>query len=174
MKDYVVVFGAAVRGDGQPSAALAGRIASAARWASDHPEAMIVPTGGVGDEGPAEAKVMKRELIAAGINPARIIKESCARNTLESILLCDALLRERDDCWQVVCCTSRHHQWRCGLLFRLLGYRVALPPVAVNRGQLTPLAYARLILKEALAIPADTILLLIGRLPAKLRSHPRV
>jgi uncharacterized SAM-binding protein YcdF (DUF218 family) len=166
-RDYVIVFGASVRPDGRPSATLRQRIDGALRWAAAHPDSMILPTGGVGEAGVAEANVVARSLAAAGIAPERIIPEVCARDTLESVCLCDALLRARGDCRRVICCTSRFHQPRCALLLRLLGYEVVVPPMPKGPGPVSPARHARYVLKEIAATPYDAVLLLARRLFTK-------
>jgi uncharacterized SAM-binding protein YcdF (DUF218 family) len=166
-RDYIVLFGASVTADGRPSHTLASRIEGAADWAAEHPRDMLIATGGVGRRGPAEAWVMAELLRARGIADERILLEPHGRDTLESVRLCDALLRERGDCARVVCCTSTFHQPRCALLFRLLGYEVVLPPMPSARRHLARARYARLVLKEMAATPYDAMLLLgrraIGR-----------
>ena len=87
-RDYVVIFGAAVRPGGRPSPALSHRIQGALAWVRDHPAAMIMPTGGVGKHGPAEAVAMRRTLVAAGVAASRIVVERHGRDTLESVRLC--------------------------------------------------------------------------------------
>lgn len=166
MRDYVIVFGAAVRPNGKPSAALRKRIMTAAAWARDHPTSIVMPTGAVGDSGPAEAEVIKRALIEAGIPARRIVLECRGRDTLESVRYCDALLRLRGDCARVICCTSRYHQPRCALLLRLLGYKAVSPPVSHSRGRLRRRTYGRLLAKELIALPYDAMLLL-ARKPFK-------
>jgi uncharacterized SAM-binding protein YcdF (DUF218 family) len=163
MRDYVIVFGAAVRPGGTPSLALRRRIDRAAAWAREHPASIVMPTGGAGEHGPAEAKVMKQALVDAGIPARRIVVESCGRDTLESIRLCDRLLRKRGDCGRVVVCTSRYHQPRCALLFRLLGWKVLAPPMTAGTGRLRRRTYARMIAREVLALPYDAMLLLVKR-----------
>ena len=163
MRDYIIVFGAAVRPNGRPSLALRRRIAGAAAWAREQPSAMIMPTGGAGTHGPADAAVMKRALVEAGIPARRIVPECEGRDTLESIRLCDRLLRKRGDCERVVVCTSRYHQPRCALLFRLLGYRVVSARMATGRGHLRRRTYGRMLAREALALPYDAMLLLARR-----------
>jgi uncharacterized SAM-binding protein YcdF (DUF218 family) len=107
----------------------------------------------------------------------RIVSEIRARDTLESVFLCDAVLRERGDCRRVICCTSGFHQPRCALLLRLLGYEVVLPPVPSGWGRLSSFHYARLILKEVAATPYDALLLLgrraLGRAAPDRRTAPR-
>lgn len=162
-RDYVVVFGAAVRPGGRPSPALRHRIDGAVAWARDHPTAMVMPTGGVGEHGPAEAVVMRRALVEAGIGSSRIVVEPRGRDTLESVRLCHRLLQARGDCRRIVCCTSTYHQPRCVLLFRLLGYTVVIPSVPNTMGKMSRRTYGRLVVREFAATPYDGLLLLLGR-----------
>jgi uncharacterized SAM-binding protein YcdF (DUF218 family) len=160
LKDYAIIFGAGVSAEGRPSAVLRHRIDGALAWAREHPAAMLMPTGGVGRQGPAEAEVVREILIEAGVAPERIVAEACGRDTLESVRLCDAILRRRGDCGRIVCCTSTYHQPRCALLLRLLGYTVVLPGMPNGWGRLSTFRYARTLLKEMLATPYDAMLLL--------------
>lgn len=162
-RDYVLVFGAAVRPNGRPSAALRRRIRSAVVWAERHPRSIIMPTGAVGDHGPAEAKVVKDALIADGVSPRRIIMELKGRDTLESVQFCHKLIQRRGDCERIVCCTSRYHQPRCALLLKLLGYRVVLPKIPITRGRLSSFDLVRLLVREFAALPCDSLLLLAGK-----------
>lgn len=162
-RDYVVIFGAAVRPGGRPSPALRHRIEGALAWVRGHPAAMIMPTGGVGRHGPAEAVVMRRALIDAGVAASRIVIERHGRDTLESVRLCHQLLQERGDCRRIVCCTSTYHQPRCVLLFRLLGYSVVVPRVPNTMGRMSRTTYGKLVVRELAATPYDGLLLLLGR-----------
>jgi uncharacterized SAM-binding protein YcdF (DUF218 family) len=162
-RDYVLVFGAAVRPNGRPSAALRRRIISAVTWAERYPRSIIMPTGAVGDHGPAEAKVIKDALIAGGVSPRRIVMELNGRDTLESVLFCHKLIQRRGDCERIVCCTSRYHQPRCALLLRMLGYRVVLPKLPISRGRLSSFGLVRLFMRELAALPYDALLLLAGK-----------
>lgn len=159
----MLVFGAAVRANGRPSAALRRRIRAALAWAERYPRSIIMPTGAVGDHGPAEAKVVKDALIAGGVRSKRIVIELNGRDTLESVRFCHKLIQDRGDCGRIVCCTSRYHQPRCALLLRLLGYRVVLPKIAMTRGRLSSYGVVRLFLREVAALPYDALMLLAGR-----------
>lgn len=159
-RDYVIVFGAAVRPNGRPSAALRRRIESAAVWAQAHPNSIVIPTGATRAHGPPEAKVVKAALMDRGVSGRRIIMELKGRDTLESVRYCHALMKLRGDCGRVVCCTSRYHQPRCALLLRMLGYEVILPRMRTTRGRLSLLGLARLFARELLALPYDAALLL--------------
>lgn len=161
-RDYVVIFGAAVRPGGRPSPALRHRIEGALAWVRDHPAAMIMPTGGVGKHGPAEAVAMRRALIESGVAASRIVLERYGRDTLESVRLCHQLLQERGDCRRIVCCTSTYHQPRCVLLFRLLGYTVVVPKVPNTMGRMSRTTYGKLVVREFAATPYDSLLLLLG------------
>lgn len=166
-RDYIIVFGAAVRPGGRPSRTLARRIEGAAAWVQALPEAMLIATGGVGRYGPAEAEVMAGLLRAKGVAAERILVEPHGRDTLDSVRLCDAMLRERGDAARILVCTSRFHQPRCALLLRLLGYAVLTPDMPDSSAGLGRARYARMLLKEAVATPYDALLLLgrraIGR-----------
>lgn len=160
----MIIFGAAVRANGRPSAALRRRVDLAIRLARADPQVMIIPTGAVGHAGLAEAEVMKTLLVCAGIKQSRIVVETSGRDTLESVRLCHAILSNRGDCRSVICCTSSYHQPRCTLLLRLLGYRITIPKVSGSLGRLPRVTYTRLLMKEFVALPYDAaILLMKGR-----------
>ena len=164
-RDYVLVFGAAVRPNGRPSASLRRRIRSATKWAKSHPTAIIIPTGAAGENGPAEAKVIREALIDGGVSPRRIVMELRGQDTLQSVRFCHEVIKRRGDCNRVVCCTSRYHQPRCALLLKMLGYRVVLPPVPISRGHRSWFGFARLFAREIAALPYDALLLLATRVP---------
>lgn len=162
-RDYVLVFGAAVRRNGRPSAALRQRINVAASWAAAHPRSVIIPTGAAGESGPAEARVVKDALVEAGVSPRRIIMELRAQDTLESVKFCHEMIERRGDCDRIVCCTSRYHQPRCALLLKMLGYCVIMPRVPITKGRMSWVGLARLFTREFVAVPYDALLLIAGR-----------
>ena len=63
---YFVIFGAAVKPDGQPSGTLLRRVQGAWQLAKQHNASRFIVTGGQGKHGPAEALVMKRLLLDMG------------------------------------------------------------------------------------------------------------
>jgi uncharacterized SAM-binding protein YcdF (DUF218 family) len=172
--DYAIVFGAGVRPDGQPSPVLRHRIEGALAWGRGRDAAMFLATGGQGRHGPPEAEVIRDALIAGGIDPALILVEAKARDTLESVRFCDRILRERGDCRRVIVCTSTYHQSRCALLLRLLGYRVVAPEVPNGWGKLKVRRYGVALLKEAIAAPYDAGLLLLRRAASAVLRNPRI
>ncbi len=168
MRDILVIFGAAVRADGSPSGSLQRRVEGAVAAARGLDAPLIIPSGGIGRYPPAEAIVMRDLLLAAGVDEAQIMLEPLARDTLETVRFVDALLRDRDDVGRLLVCTSRYHQPRCAMLFRLLGYTVVAPAMPADRPALGFAKWARYVMKEAIATPYDVALLLGGR-----RAAPR-
>ncbi len=143
--------------DGRPSGSLERRVEGALDWWRGHPDVCFLPTGGIGRHGPAEARVIRDLLVAAGVNATRVIIEDQARDTLQSVLLCDQILRARSDVGTIICCTSRYHQLRCKLLLKMLGYAVTLPPMPPDRPWLPTARYLRFRLKEWVSTPYDMI-----------------
>jgi vancomycin permeability regulator SanA len=166
-RPVVVIMGAAVRPGGVPSPALRDRVAAALAWGEAQPvPPLYLPTGGVGVNPPAESEVMARLLRAAGVDPARILQEPTATDTLSSVLACVALLRGHAGVLRVA--THRFHLPRTLLLFRLAGRPArGLPP-----GELPGRAGLhrwRSRLREVPALPYDAALMAWWRLTARRR-----
>jgi vancomycin permeability regulator SanA len=81
--DAAVVFGARVYATGRPSPLLADRIATAVELYRTGLVGTLVMSGGDGADGFNEARVMRDEAIAAGIDPAAILVDP-AGNTTEA------------------------------------------------------------------------------------------
>ncbi len=165
----VIIFGAAVRPDGRPSAALAARVAAAIAWGEAQAEPpLYLPTGGVGRHGPAESEVMARLLREAGVQAARIEQEPTATDTLSSAIACARLLRALGHRGPVRAATHRYHLPRCLALLRIAGLRAEAvppppgPPSASWRRSL----YWRL--REVPGLPYDAALMVWARLTGKL------
>ena len=124
----IVIFGAAVRPDGQPSSALRRRVEAAARYGATLDAPLFMPTGGVGRHGPSEAGVMAGLLRALGVDDARIVLEETGTNTLSSVRACARLLRARGHRGRVYAASSSYHLLRCLLLLRLAGFDTAICP----------------------------------------------
>jgi uncharacterized SAM-binding protein YcdF (DUF218 family) len=163
MAAYLVIFGAAVRADGSPSRSLAKRVDDAVTAGRRVLRRTFVATGGRGRTGPPEAHVIRELLMKHGIADADILIEDQATDTLQSVLRCHALLKQRPDVDYVIPCSSSYHNVRCALLFGLLGYRVKLERVASDRAHLGWAKWLRYVSKEALALPYDAGLLMMRR-----------
>ena len=159
MSTYLIIFGAAVRADGTPSGTLARRVQGALAFAQKLASPKFITTGGVGRHGPAEALVMRDMLMHHGVSPDDIIVEDKARDTMDSVRLCDFILKARGDVGEVVPCTSRYHIPRCALLFRMIGYTVRVPQMPADRPHLAMRKWLLFVLKEFISLPYDALLL---------------
>ena len=156
---YRIVMGAAVRADGTPSGALRRRLESALGALPAASPTTFVVTGGRGETGYVEAEIMKEFLVRSGVPEARVLVEPVAASSLESVLRCAALLSKREDVDRVSVCSDRYHLPRCRWLLRLLG--IASEPVPIPSGRRAnglP-RWLYYYVREAIAIPVDTLLL---------------
>jgi len=153
----IIIFGAAVRPNGQPSGALLDRVRAAHRLGERLPTSLYMPTGGVGRYGPAEADVMAALLRDRGVAPGRIRTEPTGTNTLSSVRACAKLLRGHTG--PVYAATSAYHLPRCVLLLRLAGLRAwACPPIwSAKSASLRKRWYWRF--REVPAVPVDAALM---------------
>lgn len=126
----IVIFGAAVRPGGLPSATLRRRVVAAAAFAQRFAAPLFLPTGGVGRFGPSEASVMARLLTARGVPAARILLEETGTDTLSSARAVARLVRQHQLAAPVFAASSDYHLARCVTLLRLFGVaaRAAGPP----------------------------------------------
>lgn len=162
MSVYFVIFGATVREDGTPSGTLCRRVEGALMAAQGINMARYMPTGGSGVSGHIEADAIKELLLRAGIPADAIISEREARDTLDSVRRCDALLRVAADAEWITPCTSPYHLPRCIILFRAMGWKVRRVPMPSDRGALPRWKLLFYTLKEIVALPYDLLLLVLG------------
>jgi uncharacterized SAM-binding protein YcdF (DUF218 family) len=128
----IVIFGAAVRPDGTPTTTLRQRTEAAMAYGRALPSPLFIPTGGSPDDRPTEAAIMAGLLRAAGVAAPAILVEETARDTLDSVRACSALLRARCYRGPVAVASSAYHLPRCLVLMRLAGWRVIrVPPPCV-------------------------------------------
>ncbi len=92
--DYVIVLGAKVNQNG-PSVSLQDRIEAACQYAQEHPDAILVLSGGQGTDEPiTEAECMYWELVDAGIHPDQLRTEFEATSTWENLKFSLDLIEE--------------------------------------------------------------------------------
>ena len=91
----ILIFGAAVRPDGQPGTTLRRRVEAALAGARNDADALFIPTGAAGRHGPSEASVMARLLTESGVRSDRIQLEETGYDALSSVRALHRLLRER-------------------------------------------------------------------------------
>ncbi len=149
--NVIVVLGAAVWPDEQPSPALQRRILHAVDLLQRGYATYLLVTGGLGKYPPAEAAVMQRLAVAHGIPPQRILCEDQATSTFTSALRCCDILRQRG--WsRVLVVTDRYHLPRALFAFWICGRRAvgsAAPGKPARRLRRRWYYY----LREGLALP---------------------
>jgi len=161
--EIFVIMGAAVRPDGTPSGAMLRRVEGALMLGQKSPDPFYVVTGGVGRWGNAEAEVMKAELQARGVPAARIETETASNDTLSSTMHCARIIHAHQKPDAVFVCSDRYHIPRCRWLFYLLGVHTRATPTPSGRGPNGFLRWSYYYLRELLAIPVDTALLLVRK-----------
>ncbi len=106
--DAIIVLGAQVKPDGEPSIQLQWRIDAAAKAWHESP-CLIVTCGAQGSNEPApEALVMREELIAQGVSADMILTDAQSFNTRQNIVHAAELLAPHD-ADTVVIVTSDYH-----------------------------------------------------------------
>lgn len=141
---YMVILGARLYGSA-PSPALRNRLNKAAAYLLDHPEVMVVVSGGMGPgETTTEASAMAAFLVRQGIESHRILLEDRSVNTLENLRFSLERIQEvhpdaLEGAPSVVVVTNGFHVLRSKMLARRLGmHPTALaaetPPTFVVKG----------------------------------------
>jgi uncharacterized SAM-binding protein YcdF (DUF218 family) len=158
----IVIFGAAVLADGRASPSLRRRIGYGARAAAAWPQAPILCTGGVGQVGPSEASIIAKDLTDHGIATDRLVLDETSLDTLQSVIAAARFVRRQglDGC---IVCSDRYHIPRICLLLAVLGVRTEAGPTSSGLQGTRPYYWAKMHLREALAIPYDLAIVVARR-----------
>ncbi len=117
--DYVLILGALVNPDGNPSAALAARCDTAKGFLDKHENAKAILCGAKGSNEPiAEAESMYNYLTGKGVDGRRLVKEAGSNNTIQNISNAKKLIKEND---VVAIVTSDYHLARARMLLKKAG-----------------------------------------------------
>ena len=122
-RDYLIVLGAAVYKD-QPSLTLIRRLEGALDYLETYPDSVAIVSGGMGPgETVTEAQAMYDWLIAAGVDPARVLTEPKASSTEENLKFSFDIIRARGDepAGKVAIVSSAYHLYRAKCLAAKLG-----------------------------------------------------
>ena len=157
MTRVIVIFGAAVRADGSPTGTLVRRVRSAWLFGRDREDVLYIVAGGSVAGRPPEWPAMRRLLVESGVAEERIIAEPDGTDTLSEVWNCAAMLRQRG-VREVWIATSRYHQPRCWLLFRLMGCAPHLVPALPDRPALPLWQLLYFWAREIPALPYDALL----------------
>ena len=147
--DYLLVLGASVYADG-PSPALTRRVNAVMDCLDQHPDAVIIASGGQGRSEPiSEAQCIRDELIKRGVDPGRILMEDKSTNTQENMEFSRALIDRPDAAVGVV--TNNYHIWRSLQLAR----RAGLTNVHGIAAEYTGPTLIHFMVREAISIVAN-------------------
>lgn len=119
----VIVLGAGLRGT-TPSRQLAMRLNAAAEYYAKNPDAVIIVSGGKGeDEIISEASAMQTYLIAKGIPESSIIKEEKSTSTETNFKCSKEILDELfGETYDICYITNDFHVFRAGFFARETGF----------------------------------------------------
>ncbi len=132
--DYAIVLGAGVNGS-TPSRSLKARLETALEYANEHPEAVLIVSGGQGPgEDITEARCMYDWLTGRGVEPERILMEPRAENTLENINFSKEIIFEREPDFDGGICviTEGYHVLRAKLMASACGFEKISSDAAYN------------------------------------------
>ena len=133
--DYVVVLGAKVNRDG-PSVSLWDRICAAYEYAVEHPDTILILSGGRGTDEPiTEAECMHRELCFLGIDPLQLLPETEATSTWENLKFSLDLIEEETGVrpTKIGVLSSEYHLFRASLLAKACDVEFVGIPAITSR-----------------------------------------
>jgi vancomycin permeability regulator SanA len=171
VRHLVLILGCRVLPDGTPSSALRRRVQAALRTAAALPEVRFVPVGGARGQAPAEALVMERMLITAGVPASAILASPGGLTTIESLRECWPLLERAlaaEPGAELHLCTDGYHMLRCRAILALWGRPARAAPAP--RPRLPSHRLWLLRLRDGAALVKDIPLALYWRAAGKLRG----
>ncbi len=120
--DYLIILGAKVNGE-IPSLSLQNRIDTAAKYAKENENTILITSGGQGPgEEISEAEAMRRELVDKGISESRIFLEDQSTSTYENIKFSKEFIPE--DAKLGIIVTNDYHLYRSIQIARDAGLEV--------------------------------------------------
>ena len=120
----VIVLGAGLRGD-RPSLLLRCRLDRAFEYAQDHPDVLVITSGGQGrDEWVPEGQAMRDYLIDKGLPPDRVLAECRSTSTEENFAFSLELLKAcgMDETTPIAFATNNFHCYRAGRYADMAGF----------------------------------------------------
>ena len=118
--DYLIVLGASVYQDG-PSPALTRRLNAVMAVLYEHPDAIIIASGGQGPNEPmSEARCIRDELVKRGVDERRIRMEDRSTDTRENLENCFAMIGDANAAVGIV--TNNYHIWRSLRMAKRAGF----------------------------------------------------
>lgn len=149
----MVILGCQVKPQG-PSILLQDRLDKALEYLEEHPEVIVVVSGGQGEDEPmSEAQAMGNYLLEQGIDQERILLEDQSGNTLENLTMTRALLEAEgyDVTQDMIVVSNGFHLTRIKLLWgRVFGGTENLSALAAPSSHLP--SRLKMYVREPLAL----------------------
>lgn len=160
--DHVILLGGGISKDGVLPKSVMSRVEKAAEYLNKNPQSICVVSGGTLDWLPCpEAPELKRQLVARGVEPERILVEDQAKDTIQNFQLSCKILAEYNGTTlsevlttPTAVVTSRFHLRRSERLARRMGFTnikgipATCPPVYVLHNYVREIcAYVKLNLR---------------------------
>ena len=126
-ENVMIVLGAGLRRD-QPSTLLRYRLDKAYAYAVEHPDLLVVTSGGQGrDEWVPEGQAMRDYLVAKGLEPERVVAENASTSTEENFAFSLEILRQYgfDETTPIVYVSNAFHCYRAGRYAERAGFTQA-------------------------------------------------
>lgn len=126
-EQVVIVLGAGLRKD-KPSLLLRYRLDAAYEFAQEHPDCIVITTGGQGvGETVPEGQAMRNYLIGKGLDPDRVLQETKSTSTEENFLFAKEILAPYgiDSSMPVAYVSNAFHCYRGGEYARRAGFTSA-------------------------------------------------
>jgi uncharacterized SAM-binding protein YcdF (DUF218 family) len=148
--DAIIVLGAAVVGEDQPSPVLQERLNSALTLYRQHYAPVFILTGGQGEGEPiAEAEASQRYLESKGVPPAAMYLDNQSKNTWENLFNAKQIM-QKQGMHTAIIVTDYYHQERAQLYARELGM-----DTSGYVGQIPPMTNPKETLREVIAITLE-------------------
>lgn len=138
----IVVLGASLKPDGQPTKAMVRRTQTGCRLAQETGAGSIIFSGGRTrpELDVSEADVMANLALGLGVSPDSIVREGRAMNTMENAIYTRDVLGVDSDI-DVVVVTDRPHLLRTRLTFRAVGMQARYVAASGSGFQIGPYLY---------------------------------
>jgi uncharacterized SAM-binding protein YcdF (DUF218 family) len=145
--DAILVLGAGVLANGDPSPALRARVEHALTLYDQGYAPLIAFTGGEGQHPPAESAVAVRMALASGAPPDAILSEAESHTTAQNVANIAPLLRAHG-VRRVLMVTSPFHSWRARHMLEDAGFEVYASPAMDDPAEYRPVARAYYVTRE--------------------------
>lgn len=133
--DYAIVLGANVKTDGTASRIMRQRLRAAMEFMEKNPDAMVILSGGKGDDEPiSEAECMYQTIVEMGADPSRLLMEEGSFDTRDNLMFSWDIIESRGGTEKAVAViTSEFHQRRAAYIGDTLGIKTCAVPAHTDQ-----------------------------------------